>query len=453
MTTVFKTGRLRRSRLYILAAIMGCVGLGFFFALQPDLATNIVQNPTPILALMVGTILIGMSYLLWRDWLVPMIPFLFVWTITLSLTSLNVEYQGIYAFFNRPIHLQTWIIVLGALMLFVAGATYVVTLPRAEARMLSLLRPWDDKRVQRAIWFGFAGGTAVFVYSVLRSGVIPLFADSVYLARIGFRPPFWNNFYALFMVVIVLTAVRIVTVGWRNSLDSIFLTLLSFCIFMLTTQRNDAWQSFMIMSVVFVVLRQRKKVRRRTFTRKELLWLLAALVGLVLIFIQVGEIRQLRTSHIVDIENSALSQLYIYMGAPAVRNLQRVIQSDVPVQTKDGLLLLRPLLWYLRVRAPVTINNVFIGPNTATFLYYYYLDFGVAGTLFIPLFVGLVCGLAYRQMKRSPAIIWVIWYGLLMSCIVWTPNTERFFEPSTLWYAVLFGLVHLYCQNGSLYRD
>ena len=448
MTTAFRMTKQRKPRLFILAAIICCIGLGVLMALQAETVDQLIANPIPLITVTVGTLMIILAYLQARDWLVPTIPFIFVWTVAIFLVSLNVEYRGFYAFFNRPLHLQTWLVVIGALLFFVISCTYILTLPyKKEETAVSHMRPWDARRVQQAIWFSFAGGTAVFAYSVLRSGVIPLFADSVYLARIGFRPPFWNNFYALFMVVIVLTAVRIVTAGWKNSLDSILLSLLSLIIFMLTTQRNDAWQSFMIMGVVFLVLRQRKATRHHTFTRKELLWLTGGLVALVFVFIQVGEIRQLGTSRIVNIENSALSQLYIYMGAPAIKNLQRVLQGEVLVQAKGGWLLLRPILWYLRIREPVTVTNVFTGPNTSTFLYYYYLDFGFVGVLLIPMFLGLICGLLYRQMKRSPSILWVVWYGLLMSCIIWTPNTERFFEPSTLWYAILFGLVHLYCQE------
>ena len=70
-----------------------------------------------------------------------------------------------------------------------------------------------------------------------------------------------------------------------------------------------------------------------------------------------------------------------------------------------------------------------------------------SGTLLIPLGLGVLCTLIYRRARRLTSPLWVVWYGLLMSCLIWTQTSERFFEPSTLWYALLFALVHLYCQE------
>jgi oligosaccharide repeat unit polymerase len=438
----------------VFAAILGCIGLGLLIGVNPALTTAVYTNPIPLIILITGCLLMVAFYLLWKDWLIPPLPFLAIWTLSLFLVNIDVEYVGFYSFFNQPLSPKTWLVVLGAILGFVGGSLYVLTLPEeGAASFLSdrTIRGWDDTKVRRAIWGSFGGGTAVFAYSVFRAGLVPLFASQVYLARINFRPPFWNNFFALFMVVITLAAVRLATVGWRKSLDTTLLAIFSFIIYLLSTQRNDAWQSFLIASVVFLALQQwQSKAQPQAgsgFPFKKLFWPAVALLVLVIAFVQVGEARQLQTTQIVNIPNRSVAQLYLYTGAPAIKNLQRVLHGEVQVQDKGGLLLLRPLLWYLRVREPVTVYNVFAGPNVATFLYFYYLDFGVMGTLLIPLGLGLVCTLVYRRARRLTSPLWAIWYGLLISCIIWTQTSERFFEPSTVWYAVLFALVHLYCQQ------
>lgn len=454
MFSALSTNRQYKVIGFVIAAIFGCVGMGLLIGVNATVTTAVYTNPVPLLILAAGTLLVGLLSLLYKDWLIPPLPFLAIWTISLFLVSIDVEYVGFYRFFNQPLSPKTWLVVLGAIFGFVLGSLYVLTLPeKGSALFLSdkVVRGWDDARVQRAIWLSFVGGTAVFAYSVSRSGVVPLFADQVHLARVDFRPPFWNNFFALFMVVIVLTAIRLATAGWRKSLDSILLTLSSFIIYLLSTQRNDAWQSFLIAGVVFVALHlwhHRANPGQATpFPFKKLIWPAATLLILIIAFVQVGKARQLQTTQIVNIPNSGLAQLYLYTGAPAIKNLQRVLHGDVPVQDKGGLLLLRPVLWYLRFREPVTVYNVFSGPNVATFLYFYYLDFGVMGTLLIPLGLGVLCTLIYRRARRLTSPLWVVWYGLLMSCLIWTQTSERFFEPSTLWYALLFALVHLYCQE------
>lgn len=454
MSNTFPVTRQYKVVGFIAAAILSCVGLGLLIGANSSVTTAVYTNPTPLIILTLGTLLLCLFSLLFKDWLIPLLPFLAIWTISLFLVTIDVEYIGLYTFFNQPLSTKTWLVVLGAIFCFAIGSLYVLTLPeKGSFFVLSdhVVRPWDDARVQRAIWLSFAGGTAVFTYSVLRSEVIPLFANQVHLARVDFRPPFWNNFFALLMVATVLTAVRLATVGWRKSLDSILLSLLSFIIYLLSTQRNDAWQTFLIASVVFIALRQwqrqanAKRAPRLPF--KKLLWPLLALIILITAFVQVGKLRQLQTTQIVNLPSSSIAQLYLYTGAPAIKNLQRVLHGDVRVQDKGGLLLLRPVLWYLRVREPVTVHNVFAGPNVATFLYFYYLDFGIMGTLLIPLALGVLSTVIYRRARRLTSPLWAVWYGLLMSCLIWTQTTERFFEPSTLWYAVLFAVVHLYCQQ------
>ncbi|MEM7112664.1 MAG: hypothetical protein AAF614_09525 [Chloroflexota bacterium] len=113
----------RKPRLFILAAIICCIGLGVLMALQTEAVEQLIANPIPLITATVGTLMIIIAYLQARDWLIPTIPFIFVWTVAIFLVSLNVEYRGFYAFFNRPLHLQTWLAVIGALLFFVISCT------------------------------------------------------------------------------------------------------------------------------------------------------------------------------------------------------------------------------------------------------------------------------------------------------------------------------------------
>ncbi|MCA9965539.1 MAG: hypothetical protein KC423_14890, partial [Anaerolineales bacterium] len=86
---------------FVITAILGCVGMGLLIGVNATVTTAVYANPTPLLILAVGTLLFGLFYLLYKDWLIPPLPFLAIWTISLFLVSIDVEYVGFYRFFNQ----------------------------------------------------------------------------------------------------------------------------------------------------------------------------------------------------------------------------------------------------------------------------------------------------------------------------------------------------------------
>ena len=56
---------------FVITAIVSCVGLGLLFGGNAAVTTAVYTNPTPILILAIGTLLVGLFYLLYKDWLIP----------------------------------------------------------------------------------------------------------------------------------------------------------------------------------------------------------------------------------------------------------------------------------------------------------------------------------------------------------------------------------------------
>jgi oligosaccharide repeat unit polymerase len=409
-------------------------------------------NSFALVVLIVGAAVVSLCYRLTRDWLSPPFLLISVWTAVLFLVNLDVRYTSYYDFFNEPLLWDTWLVIIGALLCFLLGSLIVLK-PHSRACRQSgktnSQQGWDNRKVWTSIILSFVGGLGVFAYSVWRAGTVPILAETPSLAAIGFRPPFWNNFYSLFIIVIVLAAIRTAGFGgWRRNWAAVVLAILSFAALISTLERHDAWQSFVIAIVVWILVRRNQQILRPSgLIRGRLanaVLLSAAAFLLLAAFVQVAEVRGLPSNQIVEIPNYAWAQIYLYSGAPAIKNFQWVIHGHVDF--RYGALLLRPILWYLRIRQPVMVENIFVGPNTATFLYYYFLDFGYVGTLLVPLTLGFLCAIAYRKACESTSMLWITWYSLLVSCIVFTPTGERFFEPSTLWYALLFAAVDRYCR-------
>jgi oligosaccharide repeat unit polymerase len=416
----------------------------------------------PILVLSIGVLLILLLRRITGDWLAPPIILLSAWTLTIFAASFDVTYLGYYSFFNVPIALTTWLVVSGAIACFVLGSLMVLKLQifrqRSHTSDVDLGKAYSSKRLVIAIFVCFLIGSSVFVYSAITAGELPVFSSSVYEIRSDFRLAFWNNFYGFFIAVIVFTGIHVSLFGdFRRSLLPIILSCFSFLALISTTERFDSWTSFMISGVIYYVVRRNqilvgkytaKKLTRRRVIQMSLFG--ATTILIISAYIYIGGVRAsagLPSNQIVDIPNETLAQLYIYSYAPGIKNLQTVINGDMGMSY--GLLIVRPILWFLRIREPVTVEDIFSGPNTATWLYYYYLDFGYLGVFLIPLCLGIVCTLVYRNIGSNGSMAWAILYGVLANCILWSVATERFFEPSTSVYAVILLVVHLCCRTRS----
>jgi oligosaccharide repeat unit polymerase len=399
------------------------------------------------IVLSAAIILLPTSYYLTRDLGSPQVILCATWFMSLFLTSLTVEYAYHIQQFNQMLTLSTWMLILGAIIAFLIGSTVAMYPIRTCFRenIGETKLDWGINKLRLIIFVSFAIALSIYLFAVLKHGGVPAFSDNVNKNRASFIPGTIGVFLTLFQLTVLLTSAKFVIYGLKSTRIEIFLAIISLVCSFLTTQRIAAIET-MLMSVIIVFVLwpyTSREVRRR---RKKIIYLYGPLLIVLFVwsFIYIGQTRGLGDMPLTDIKNHILEQFFIYFGGPAPRNLQMAMEGGMYHginETKHGALFVRPFLWFMNFRNEVSINDTFKGPNNATALFHYYLDFGVIAILLIPLFWGGVCGYVYGSFRRTLKLRTGVLYAILASAIYFFPLSERFSEPSTFVKAVIFTFI------------
>jgi oligosaccharide repeat unit polymerase len=399
------------------------------------------------IVLVISIFLSGFGYFLTKDLASPQVILCITWSLSLFLTSLNVEFVSHISHFNDVLMIKTWWVILSSIVSFFIGATLTMYPLRSNYREKFGMQRlhWSQHKLNLVIFISFSMAMSVYSFAVIKSGGLPAFSEDVNSIRAKFIPETLGVFLVLFQLVILSTTWKATIYGVKRSRFVIFLALVSFVCIMLTTQRVGAIEALLMSVFMFVVLwpytpkglRQRRKVPLLIF---GIILLSIFVVGFVLI----GQVRGLDFLQLTDIDSLILEQFYIYFAGPAPRNLQMAMEGGVfhgVNEAADGKLFFRPILWFLGFRNEILLNDTFIGPNNATALFHYYIDFGIAGIIIFSLFWGAVCGFVYGNFRRTLSLNMGIIYAIFASSIYFLPLSERFSEPGTFVKIVLFLIV------------
>jgi oligosaccharide repeat unit polymerase len=419
--------------------------LGGFYAAADDSVT-----PLSIVVLVGGSSVTSACFYLNRDILAPSVLISGIWTMTLFVASFDVQYVGRYHVFNFPINGETWALMIGAIFSFLVGCiltTVSCSQPSRQRRHQTSLR-YSDRRLRQFTQLCLLIGFGSYVVCYLFTGTIPMFAQNVNEVRGVFRVDKFGLLLSLLVVAVILYGYRLGNGGLLRNWKALLLCF--FCLFLMlsTTQRADSFQAFVAAAVTFELRRRSRAQLRRTKREVVALVLASAILGAA--FIHVGNLRSIadrgvEANDVVDIDNKTLAQIYIYSYVPSIKNFQWGREQNI--EHSYGVIASRPLLWLTGRLDRLPPDVDFGGLNTATWLWNYYRDFGVAGTLLFPMLLGSVSTLAYQKAKSSESVFAVTAYGLLVSCIVWTGGTDRFFEVLTFILLVILWCVDFGCRQ------
>ena len=287
----------------------------------------------------------------------------------------------------------------------------------------------------------FSIAFVVYCYAFLKNGGLPAFATDVNTSRSSFIPGTLGVFLILFSGV-VATTLKIIHGGVRGNLFAILLSLTAIVLTFLTTQRVGAIETVLMSGILTLSLWSYVSAEQRMRYKTPLFVGGLIFVGLfVWGFIYVGQLRGLQELQLTDLDNVFVEQLYIYFGGPAPRNFQMVLDGGVfsgSQSERYGALFFRSILWFIGFRDEVLVNDTFKGPNNATALFHYYVDFGLVGVFIFPLFWGAVCGLVYGCFRRKPTLRTSVLHAILATAVYFFPLSERFSEPSTFIKVCMF---------------
>lgn len=409
-----------------------------------------VQEPPVAKAVAVGTagLVVAACLRTWAgSWLAPQCIIALVWSVALALAQLDVRVAIPYQ--NDSLSIGTWMVIVGALATFAIGATVSSSaLSKAASRATTLPEPWDDRRLRRAVRICFLAATTAYVVLTLQAGGFPLFSPAPALARQDFRTGFFAYLLALYVIVVVLTAVRLVRYGGlRRNRAEVVMSVVAFAAMLGTAARSDAFEALAFSAFTALLLSQRASVRGWKLGARPLAFFVPVIV---VAFIAVSNVRGTGqggvayNANFISIQNRNIAAAYLYLAPLASKNLQYGIAHGPPHSSGQAIL-----------RAPIGWlgGDTFQGPdywngwNTGTFLWTYYLDFGYLGTLLVPFGLGVASGGAFVLAWRRRSMAWVLVYSVIATAILWSVSTDRFFEPITFHYVVLIVLVHLYCRR------
>jgi oligosaccharide repeat unit polymerase len=367
----------------------------------------------------------------------PARVFTLVWSAAIGLAQLKLSaLQGEWS----P---ESWFLLLGGVAAFVLGAgmAFVVNLKTIVPPLRSLKTRVRDEKVDGRKLFRWVVGSAVmyFVsYAVIYAvkGFLPIFVVGTKVSRVDF---YVFGFGVLinataFISYFTLLYCLAVSGETKKKVGLAVTAALALGSYFLLLQR---YQIIMAIVIAMVYLYySRRQIRFR---------LVAAAAAVTVGFFY--WIASLRVSHLVGTYLYSLSKMkmpkdYAMLTEPymyIVMNLENFARGVERLETHTwGYFSLDfataitglkyPLQDYFAIDRTPFLNS---GYNTYTTLWWFYTDFGVLGTIMLPLVWGFLTGAIYYRMRRNPTLSSVTQYAVAVFAMV-----ISFFEfPfSHLWF-------------------
>lgn len=396
--------------------------------------------------MLIGILIVAVNASIYQNILAPPLILSLIWLLPMYGASSVYDYQGIYSFFNKPVSMEVILICYNAILLYSFGALLVhrkvLNYNLLDIKNFTSSIRWNDKRMRKIIYFSFFLGIVAFSYAIALKGSIPIFSENIHEVRNNFRPSFWGNFFVFLVYTIVLSVIRISYVGFRKGYFTLVLGIICVLTITSSTARVDLIYATVISSVAYFIIQRNINPKFSFF--KVVLKFGAVFILFIMLFQEVAKVRGINESSITYVNASPLTATYLGYGGPtAVKNFQRIIDEDIPYTATNGKFLFRSILWYVGFREEVNIGNYFSGPNTATWLYDYYIDFGILGVIIIPFFVGILSHFVYLKMLTSGEISWIIVYGFVLLNTILTINGDRFFGVSNTVFIMGFLILYI----------
>lgn len=412
---------------------------------QDSFSLSIPANKNIVLFSMVVILLINI--LTFKDIISPPVLLSAIWVFPLYVSCLEFEFNArFFNFFNDKVSVEVILVFINAILAFSLGSLLLHRKILNFEKYKSLPITWNSKRGNIILWISFVLGIIAYSYAVLLKGTIPIFSEVVNETRDNFRPPFWGNFFAYLVFTVIIAIAKIAFEGRKkiSSKFGLFLAFICTLAVVFSTARVDLVYIFIVSGILFFVVNRRTN---RNFNLGKILFQFFIVATLfIMVFQQVAKVRGLNEGSIIFVDASPLTATYLAYGGPcAVKNFQRVLDEEINYPRTYGAFTMRPLLWYIGFRGLVDLENDFKGPNTASWLYEYYCDFGILGIILIPFLLGMASEKTYQNMIKGKDFIGTVVYGFVVVFILITINNDRFFGVSnTVFFLGFIPLYYLY---------
>ncbi|RKE85541.1 hypothetical protein [Rhizobium sp. AG855] len=427
-------------------------------------------------------ILLGASVALMRPtssgFLNPALVMLIAWLPALALTMTPVTAAlSIYAYLSDPPTNYTLALLSLALFCVAVGAYTVnkVDLPKT----LQNLKPFATKG-DFVIPAAYAIGLSTFLYAYWNSGLLSAFCGTptdVAAAQQQLHIRHVSLLVALMDLSAIAIAARMFQTGktWL-----IFPAVFPIFLYLLTLQKSRVL--FLILCLMFVAIIFQKESRQMFLSSVQRALSFAA-IGIVLVLAMYAT-NVVRGVGVLDpnsagtickgplagiivrsptgmvpgypgpfpslppggsffvTESRTMEQVFIYVGAPAIRNfaatIHGVVSSDAPTY---GRIALRTFLWPFVDRATLNPSRHLGGINNGTALIFYWHDFGLSGIVLFSALAGMLAQVAFRLAQRR-SLLGILLGAIAFNACVMSVFTDMFFEPLTLVQIFLSLVLH-----------
>ena len=402
--------------------------------------TTVISSVICFLAILIG-------WKIWPHRLNPIVTGALVWTPAIFLATISREFiSPIYDHLNHEMGISIYLaLVLGFVSFSIGVYVTLLFIKRSSWGDVAINRRKINIHEGRLLILFFVG-LGVYLYAILNSGLTDILnlnqvevSDSRYALHLGTL-----SFLVIFIdVASVIFFARMLETGRYLYCLPI---LISIFFHMATLQKSPTL--FLVTSIIFVsliYLREARAILIGTVTRRFVIGLI--LVMLAILLFLMNSLRGIGSNPMTTFEWPWFEQIYIYSGATAILNLSSAIEGLVPSNPPlYGLILARPISWHFIDRELLDIGLHFQGVNAATYLIYPWGDFRWAGFLITPFLTG-VSIIFFYSLALKKTVSGIMLGVIAFKAIIFTPNTDVIFDPTTAIVIFVALIAHLIVQK------
>jgi oligosaccharide repeat unit polymerase len=408
--------------------IVGLIlSLVFFFTPSFLFSTKYLL-PWAIIALGFGVFLF--TYYKSKDIFHPIGIFSLMWITTIGLNNFKLSnLQADWSF-------KMWIVVFFVYISFILGYFLNSKFSKETTKPKTSVFEIDQNKFKIFIQILFAICFISYVAEVIESGFLPLFnRDPAGYKEFGIR-------FVHYLTVTLVFVNCLITVYFikYKTFDKV-LSLL-YILSLLSVVSLLSRQLLIFLGVITLV------IIHYLYKRIKLLHLsLVAMVGLI-VFSLLGNIRSnganyiLQVGEIVDGVDPIFAWLYLYFGF-GYENLNHYINNFNDLFY--GTVTFFPVFAFTLTKGFIEsdITQFLVSPHltTSSMAYDFYLDFGIAGTIIIPLLIGMITSIIYKKLRSNLSVYNVLFYSMFAHNLLFVFFVNFF--SNTSWFFNLFVLILL----------
>lgn len=396
-----------------------------------------------------------LSFLLKRtDVFSPARVFIVIWSLAIGLADLKLSR------FQFHWSMYSWIVLVLSLLSFLMGVFVVYSLRGNE----NILKTEDIRKIFAAtnintdylfmvVLVLFISYIVSYVINALVMGYVPVFTLLPSESRVGWGIFGFGLIIHMSPPILVFSSMYLVyqKVGYTKKIIVVLVIITTLVSFIFLLQRFD-----IVVGLFLIIIFLYYATKRLRFRNVIIFFLL-----FVALIYGVSSFRASKTvaNIIYYVSDMKYGEKYAYFTEPYmylsmnVENYANAVnkldQFSYGYYTFDFLLALTGLKHLIGDYAsfkdfPHVITRNF---NTYTMFFAYYRDFGVIGIGIIPFALGLIISSVYYNLRKTPNIMNVSIYGMLLFAILFS-----FFIPMLSWLHFVFNLTVIYVVSKMIIR-